>query len=84
MTNTSQNQRLKTYLFSYNYDNAEWGIEVLAANKEDARMRVSRMGLARYDGELSLKIPTHSGIIPRLIVFIMNSSNAVRRFLTTL
>ena len=83
MTNTSQHKRLKTYLFSYNYDDAEWGIEVQAVNKEDARMRVSRMALARYDGELALKVSTHSGMIPRLIVFIMNSSNAVRRLLFT-
>lgn len=47
---------MKTYLFSYPYERSEWLIEIKALNEQDARARVKALTLARYDGELVMKI----------------------------
>lgn len=51
-----QEKEFRTYLFSYRHDGKEWGFDVQATSPEDAKARVSQMGLARYDGELEMTI----------------------------
>jgi len=82
MKNPSQ-QKFKTYLFSYTHNNSEWGFEIQAENEEDAKLRVSKMIYARYDGELAMKIPAQSGILPRILIMLLNSPGAILRLLTT-
>lgn len=81
MKNPSQ-EKFKTYLFSYTHDSAEWGFEIQAEDEEDAKLRVSKMMYARYDGELALKIPALPGVFPRLLLMLLNSPGALMRLLT--
>lgn len=79
MTNTSHQAKLNTYLFSYTHDGAEWAFEVQAEDMEDAKLRVSKMAYAKYDGKLAMKIPVQLGVLPRLLVMLMNSATAIKR-----
>jgi hypothetical protein len=82
MKNPSQ-KKFKTYLFSYTHDNAKWGFEIQAENEEDARLRVSKLMYAKYDGELAMKTPSQLGALPRLIIMLLNSPGAIIRLLST-
>ncbi len=76
-------EKFKTYLFSYTHNNAEWGFEIQAENENDAKLRVSKMMYARYDGELAMKIPAQLGFFPRLLVALLNSPSVLVRLLST-
>jgi hypothetical protein len=82
MKNPSQ-KKFKTYLFSYTHNNSEWGFEIQAENEEDAKLRVSKMMYAKYDGELAMKIPAQLGVLPRLLIMLLNSPSAILRLLST-
>ena len=82
MKNPSQN-KFKTYLFRYTHNNSEWGFEIQAENEEDAKLRVSKMIYAKYDGELAMKVPSQLGLLPRFFVMILNSPGALLRLLST-
>lgn len=81
MKNPSQ-EKFKTYLFSYTHDNAEWGFEIQAENEDDAKLRVSKLMYAKYDGELAMKIPSQLNTFPRLIIMLLNSPSALMRLLS--
>jgi hypothetical protein len=53
------NERFKTYLFSYQHQGAKWAFDIKATSPEDAKVRLSKIAGARYDGELiaSVSIP---------------------------
>lgn len=51
----------KKYLFEYRYDGDLYGFDVLAESPEEAKGKVSAMGLARYCGEIKLTIPVPGG-----------------------
>jgi hypothetical protein len=53
---------MKTYLFSYRYEGANYAFEIPAESAEDARRRVARLQYATYDGELVAKVP----VVPAL------------------
>jgi hypothetical protein len=61
----------KTYLFTYRYDGAEWGITLMARTADEAKARLARLSYATYDGEVMTMIPVPSvfqqigGIIKR-------------------
>jgi hypothetical protein len=80
---TPSEKKFKTYLFSYTHDNAEWGFEIQAEDEEDARLRVSKLMYAKYDGELAMKTPSQPGALPRLIIMLLNSPGAIIRLLST-
>ena len=82
MKNPSNN-KFKTYLFRYTHNNSEWGFESQAENEEDAKLRVSKMTYAKYDGELAMKVPSQLGLLPRFFVMILNSPSALLRLLST-
>lgn len=65
-------QKLKTYLFSYRHDGAEWGFEVKATNLADAKARVSKMACSVYDGELVVKMPAGAGLLVRMVTMLRN------------
>lgn len=81
MKNPSQ-KKFKTYLFSYTHNNSEWGFEIQAENEADAKLRVSKMMYAKYDGELAMKVPAQLGVFPRFLVVLLNSSGALMRLLS--
>ena len=49
--------KFTTYLFSYHHNGARWGIEIPATSPEDAKARLSKIALAKFDGELVMTIP---------------------------
>jgi len=53
--------RYGRYLFEYRYDEAEWGIEIVAKSPEEARERISALTWATYKGEIARKIPVPAG-----------------------
>lgn len=73
------NNKFRTYLFSYNYDGCSWGFEIQAESPEDARQRVSRLAFASYDGELVAKIPASLGLPAKAVVALRNRTHGLRR-----
>ncbi|MCA1510515.1 hypothetical protein [Bradyrhizobium sp. NBAIM01] len=55
------------YLFEYKFGNAEWGIEIIAANPAEARERLKAISWAQYKGEIIGKIPVVPGPIVRAL-----------------
>ncbi len=53
---------MKTYLFSYRYEGAEYAFEMPAESLDDAKRRVARIQYATLDGELVAKVPVNSTI----------------------
>jgi hypothetical protein len=64
VSNESDFQR---YLFEYKFGNAEWGIEIVAANPAEARERLKAISWAQYKGEIFAKIPIIPGPIVRAL-----------------
>lgn len=70
--------KLKTYLFQYRYEGAEYGLNVPACSLKEARGRVKAMSLARYDGILVARVPVNSltaaptGLVVRGITAVRN------------
>lgn len=57
---------MKTYLFTYNHDGAEWILELKADSPQDARARLAKLAYARLDGELKFKIPAPGHLLGRI------------------
>lgn len=51
----------KTFLVSYNYEGAQWNLEIKARDFADAQARLSRLCFASLDGEIQAKIPMPRG-----------------------
>lgn len=64
---------MKTYLLSYQYEGAEWVIEIKAKDMQDANARRARLAFARLDGELIARIPSPTGIVARVTNFLKNA-----------
>lgn len=47
----------REFLFTYRFRGAEWGFTIFADNPEEAREKIKAVALARYDGEIGMKIP---------------------------
>lgn len=55
----------REFLFEYRFDGDVYGLPVMAASPEEARRKISAMGLATYKGEIGLKIKI-PGVVKRL------------------
>lgn len=67
----------REFLFTYRFADAEWGISIFAADPAEAREKIKAVALARYDGELALRIPAAipaAGLITRLICWWRNKN----------
>lgn len=51
----------REFQFSYRYGGHDWGITIFASDPSEAREKIKAVGLARYDGEVALKIPLPAG-----------------------
>jgi hypothetical protein len=63
----------RKFLFNYRFDGAEWGITIFAANPSEAKEKIKAVALARYEGELEMRIPaavSFFGLVPRAIVWL--------------
>lgn len=67
----------RKYLFSYRFEGAEYGFDIPATSPDEAKRRLSAMGMARYDGELYATIPVPSGgLLLRLWGWLSRSGGA--------
>jgi hypothetical protein len=63
----------REFLFTYRFEGAEWGISIFAVDSYEAREKIKAVALARYDGELHMRVPAYAsvfGLMPRLIVWL--------------
>lgn len=63
----------REFLFNYHFSDAEWGITIFAADPAEAKEKIKAVALARYDGEVYMKIPAAVGLfgyVPRLICWL--------------
>lgn len=61
---------VKTYLFSYRHNGAEWSLEIPATSPDDAKARLAKLPNARFDGELVAEVPSAFGWLARLWVWL--------------
>jgi len=63
----------REFLFTYRFGGEEWGTTVFASDPAEAKEKIKAMALARYDGEIHMRIPASAsvfGLVPRLIVWL--------------
>jgi hypothetical protein len=63
----------REFLFTYRFGGHEWGITIFAADPAQAKEKIKHVALARYDGELEMRIPAAVGlfgIVPRVICWL--------------
>lgn len=58
---------MKTHLFSYHYQGAQFCFELPADSAEDAQKRLQALAFARYDGEVVATLPVTIGPFSRLV-----------------
>ena len=58
-------ERFRTYLFSYQHQGAKWAFDIKATSPEDAKVRLTKIAHASYDGELvaSIEIPERNRVL---------------------
>jgi hypothetical protein len=64
---------MREFLFNYRFGGAEWGITIFANDAAEAREKIKAVAMARYEGEMHMRIPASAslfGIVPRLIVWL--------------
>lgn len=47
----------REFHFTYRFAESEWGITIFAASPAEAKEKIKAVALARYDGEVFVKIP---------------------------
>ena len=62
MSHSFQDHGFKKFLVSYQFEGAEWNIEIPARSFEDAERRVTALAKAKCDGQAVASLP-----IPRAI-----------------
>jgi len=66
----------REFLFTYRFGGSEWGTSVFAADPAEAKEKIKAMALARYDGELMVRIPATvpgASIITRFVCWAKSS-----------
>lgn len=58
-------EQYDTHLFSYRFEGAEWGLEIVAKDEADAKERMKALAWAKYDGVLVATIPS---VAPRSVM----------------
>lgn len=69
---TPQEKPHKTYVCHYYHDGSKWGLNITAADWEDAEARVKKLGNLHLDGELKATYPISLGWWCKLSVAIRN------------
>lgn len=65
----------KTYVCRYYHNRSWWGLNIMAADLEDAKARVAKLGNLQLQGELVAGIPANvpcSGLYVRLRTWLAN------------
>jgi hypothetical protein len=58
------------YLFEYQYEGSEWGLEIIARSPEEAEKRLAALAWAKYKGEIAVRIPV-PGLLKRMATFFL-------------
>lgn len=51
----------REFQFTYRFGDCEWGVTIFANDPAEAREKIKAVALARYDGEVAMKIPVPMG-----------------------
>ena len=62
----------RTFLVSYNYEGAQWSLEIKATSMADAKARLGRLAFGTVDGELVATVPAVAGLLVRLFTAARN------------
>jgi hypothetical protein len=54
---SGSDNKFHRYLFEYQHDGADWGIEICARSPQEAKERINSLAWARYKGEIKANIP---------------------------
>lgn len=60
------------YLFEYHHNSEQWSISIWAEDRKDAQARMNKLPLARYVGEVHMKIPARLGWVAKAYCAIRN------------
>lgn len=52
----------ETHLFSYRFEGADWGFEIVARDADEAKARLKALAWAKYDGVLVARISAGPGV----------------------
>ena len=66
---------MREFLFNYRFGGEEWGISIFADDQAQAKEKIKAVALARYEGELAMRIPAFvpgAGLIARAICWWRN------------
>ena len=53
----SDGRKYGRHLFEYRFDNAHWGVEIVAASPAEAEARMKALAWAQYRGEVVTRVP---------------------------
>lgn len=65
----------REFLFTYRFGGAEWGVSIFANDPAEAKEKIKAVAMARYDGELNMRIPAGAGLLgitPSIICWLRN------------
>lgn len=64
----------REFLFSYRFNGSDWSTTVFARDEAEAKEKIKQVGLARYDGEVFLRVPAtvSGGVFVRGLVWLQN------------
>lgn len=63
----------REFLFNYRFGGHEWGITIYADSPDEAKEKIRAVALARYEGEMYMRIPASVslfGLLPRVITWL--------------
>lgn len=64
---------MREFLFNYHFNGSEWGITIYANDAAEAKEKIKAVALARYEGEMYMRIPASMslfGLLPRVITWL--------------
>lgn len=69
---------MRTFLVRYNYDGAEYGLELKAESAAEAKARLARLAYASIDGELIATVPAVLGPLAIAVTAVRNGIARIR------
>ena len=60
------------YIYEYHHDGDQWSFTIWGEDKEDAQDRINKLPLARYCGEVKMRVPAHFGWFARVWCVVAN------------
>jgi hypothetical protein len=64
------------HVFSYDMDGSSWSITVIATSEAEARSRLARAAVGRFDGDNAQEVPAYlpgAGLYVRVVTWLRNA-----------